>query len=130
MNTQPKILVVEDDPAIRQVITHSLEANRFTVAQAVDATDALARLSDFAYDGLVLDLHLPDGDGMTVLDAALARYPEIRCIIITGGGGVVEAVTAMKRGAIDFLTKPFALADLAQRLHRSFAESQIGRAHV
>jgi len=122
MTIRPTILVVEDDADLRQVVSESLDAKGFTVAQSADATDALSRLEGFAYDGLVLDLRLPDADGMVVLDAALSRYPEIRCIIITGNGGVIEAVAAIKRGAVDFLTKPFTLADLAERLRTGLSE--------
>src|SRR5437016_213653 len=119
MPIRPTILVVEDEPELRQVVVDSLESTGFTVAQAGDATDAMARLEGFAYDGLVLDLRLPDGDGMDILDAAIARYPDIRSVVMTGCGGVSEAVTAIKRGALDFVTKPFALRDLAERLRRT-----------
>jgi DNA-binding NtrC family response regulator len=127
MNTQPTVLVVEDDGDLRHVVAESLESKGFAVAQAVDAADALSRLEGFAYDALVLDLVLPDADGMVVLDAALSRYPEIRCIIMTGTGGVMEAVAAIKRGAVDFLTKPFTLSDLAVRLHRGLVEGRSPR---
>ena len=70
----------------------SLEADGFAAAQACDAADAIARLEGFAYDGLVVDLKLPDADGMKVLSEALARYPAIRAVVITGFGGVGEAV--------------------------------------
>src|SRR5206468_3461947 len=63
MPIRPTVLVVEDEPALRQVVVDSLESTGFAVAQAADAGDALARLEGFAYDGLVLDLRLPDGDG-------------------------------------------------------------------
>jgi len=121
MPNRRSILVVEDEPALRQIVVDSLESSGFAVAQAADAGDALARLEAFAYDGLVLDLRLPDGDGMEVLDAALSRYPEIRSIVMTGFGGITEAVAAIRRGALDFVTKPFALRDLAERLRRTMA---------
>src|SRR5436309_4008176 len=126
MSTRPTILVVEDESALRQVIVDSLESTGFSVAQAGDASDALARLEGFAYDGLVLDLRLPDGDGMDILDVALARYPEIRSVVMTGCGGVAEAVTAIKHGALDFVTKPFALGDLAERLRRTMTPQRPG----
>src|SRR6185295_4538000 len=126
-HTQPTILVVEDDGELRQIVAESLELNGFSVAQAGDAADGLSRLEGFAYDALVLDLVLPDADGMVVLDAALTRYPEIRCIIMTGTGGVMEAVAAIKRGAVDFRTKPFTLSDLAVRLHRGLVEGRSPR---
>src|SRR6185295_18901506 len=103
----PSVLIVEDDPDLRQILCDSLEASGFVAAQAPDAADALERLKAFAYDGLVVDLNLPDGNGMEVLQEATERYPEIRAVVITGFGGVPEAVTAMKHGAIEFLIKPF-----------------------
>jgi DNA-binding NtrC family response regulator len=122
MSIQPTILLVEDETDLRHIVAESLEAQGFAVAQAADAADALGRLEGFAYDGLVLDLALPDGNGMDVLDAALSRYPGIRSVVMTGSGGVPEAVAAIKRGAIDFFTKPFPLRDLAKRLADGFRE--------
>ena len=105
--TQPTVLVVDDEADLRQLIAESLSADGFEVAQAPDAADAVERLKNFAYDALVVDLRLPDADGMEVLDAALSRYPDILAVMVTGFGGVTEAVSAMKRGAADFLIKPF-----------------------
>ena len=114
---QPSVLVVEDDVDLRRTVSESLEAEGFTAAQSPDAMDAIERLKAFAYDGIVIDLHLPDGSGMDVLDEAVSRYPEIRAVVMTGFGGVSEAVSAMKRGAVDFLIKPFQLSQLARVLH-------------
>jgi DNA-binding NtrC family response regulator len=116
MSSRPTVLVVDDEAELRQLVGEALEARGFAVAYSNDAGDALSRLEGFAYDGLVLDLALPDGNGMDILYAALDRYPDIRTVIMTGSGGVPEAVAAIKRGAIDFLTKPFSLTDLADRL--------------
>jgi len=123
--TQPTpatALVVEDDPDLRATIVESLEASGFAAAQAADAADAIERLQGFAYDCLVVDLKLPDADGMTVLDEALARYPLIRAVVITGFGGVEEAVTAIRRGAVDFLIKPFQLSQLSRVLRNSIEQ--------
>jgi DNA-binding NtrC family response regulator len=113
-NRQPSILVVEDDIDLRRTISESLESEGFAAAQSPDATDAIERLKAFAYDAIVIDLHLPDASGMDVLDEAVSRYPEIRAVVITGFGGVADAVSAMKRGAVDFLIKPFQLTQLAR----------------
>src|SRR5918993_6123929 len=115
-NRQPSVLVVEDDVDLRRTITESLDTEGFAAAQSPDATDALERLKAYAYDAIVIDLHLPDASGMDVLDEAITRYPEIRAVVVTGFGGVSEAVTAMKRGAIDFLIKPFQLQQLSRVL--------------
>ena len=110
------MLIVDDDDDLRDVISEHLTSEGFAVAQAPTGADALDRLKGFAYDGLVVDLRLPDADGMDVLDAALTRYPEIVAVVMTGFGGVDEAVAAIKRGAIDFLIKPFQLAQLSRVL--------------
>ena len=113
---QASVLVVEDDAPLRHLVADCFEAKGFAVGQAADAADALARLEDLAYDGLVVDLRLPDADGMDVLKFAVDRYPRIRSVVVTGPGGVEEAVKALKLGAIDFLLKPFQLVQLEQIL--------------
>ena len=122
---QPSVLVVEDDVDLRRTVSESLEAAGFAAAQSPDAMDAIERLKAFAYDGIVIDLHLPDASGMEVLDEAITRYPEIRAVVVTGFGGVSEAVTAMKRGAIDFLIKPFQLQQLSRVLQASIDQQRL-----
>ncbi len=122
---RPSVLVVEDEPNLRQVIVEGLEADGFAVAQALDGADAIDRLRGYAYDGLVIDLRLPDANGMDVLDEALTLFPAIRAVVITGFGGVNEAVTAIKRGAIDFLIKPFQLAQLSRVLRAGIEQRQL-----
>ena len=122
---QPAVLVVEDDADLRRTICESLEAVGFTAAESSDAKDAIERIKGFAYDCLVTDLNLPDASGMEVLEEALTRYPEIRAVVITGFGGVSEAVAAMKRGAIDFLIKPFQLTKLAGVLQAAIDQERL-----
>jgi len=123
---RPSVLVVEDEPDLRQLIAECLEADGFAVAQALGGADALERLREYAYDGLIVDLRLPDADGMDILDEALTRFPTIRAVVITGFGGVSEAVRAIKRGAVDFLIKPFQLAQLS-RVLRAAVEQRLLR---
>lgn len=124
-HAQPTVLVVDDEADLRQVIAESLTADGFAVAQAADAAEAQERLKAFAYDALVVDLRLPDADGMDVLDAALSRYPDILAIMVTGFGGVTEAVTAIKRGAADFLIKPFQIAQLSRVLSAGMEQRRL-----
>jgi len=121
----PTVLVVEDDADLRQIITDSLEARGFAVAQALTGADAYSRLEAFAYDGMVVDLGLPDADGLDVLDEGLTRYPQMCCVVVTGWGGAEEAVRAIKRGAIDFMIKPFQLVQLAQILQSGINERRL-----
>ena len=127
----PTILVVEDNLDLRELIAETLELDGFTVTQACDATSALTHLQRFRFDAVVIDLRLPDADGMRVLDRALDKYPEIVSVVVSGYGGVTEAVAAMKRGAHDFLIKPFELPQLSAVLktgldQRSGRDTQTG----
>jgi DNA-binding NtrC family response regulator len=119
------VLIVEDDLDLRQTLSDSLEAAGFAAAQAADAADAIDRLKSFAYDAIVIDLHLPDANGMEVLDEAVSRYAQIQPVVITGFGGVSDAVAAMKRGAIDFLIKPFQLNQLARVLQTAMDQRRL-----
>ena len=109
----PSVLIVEDDPDLRELVAETLELDGFTVTQAGDATTALTHLQSLRFDSVVIDLRLPDADGMRVLDRALDKYPEIVSVVVSGYGGVTEAVAALKRGAHDFLIKPFELPQLS-----------------
>ena len=115
-HSEPTVLVVEADRALRELIAESLEGDGFTTTQASNATTALSSLRTFAYDAIVIDLRLPDTDGMHVLDVALESYPQIVPVVTSGYGGVTEAVAAKKRGAHDFLIKPFELPQLSKTL--------------
>ena len=124
---RPTVLVVEDEAQTRQLIADSLEAAGFAAAQATDAADALARLDGFAYDGLVVDVQLQGTNGLDVLEEALARYPDMRCVVTAGFGNVEQAVRALKRGAVDFLIKPFQLIQLVQVMKTSVSERRLQR---
>ncbi|MGQ0733329.1 MAG: sigma-54-dependent transcriptional regulator [Acidobacteriota bacterium] len=122
---RPTVLVVEDDTDLRPLICHSLEDAGFLPAEAAHAGDAMERLSGFAYDALVVDLSLPDGDGMQVLRDALVRYPAIRAMVVTGFGGIEEAVQAIRAGAVDFLIKPFQLSQIARTLKQALEQQRL-----
>src|SRR5256885_5235181 len=76
----------------------------------------MGRLADFAFDIIITDLRLPGLDGPAVVEAAVARYPQIIAIVVTGYGTVRDAVEAIKRGASDFVSKPFQIDELLHAL--------------
>ena len=110
------VLLVEDEPALREVVAEQLIDRGYRVDQAESGETALARLADFAYDAIITDLRLPGIDGSAVVDAAVERYPDIVAIVVTGYGTVKDAVEAIKRGAADFVSKPFQIDELAHAL--------------
>jgi DNA-binding NtrC family response regulator len=108
--------LIDDEAGFREAIADRLQETGLTVVQAGTGEDALERLQQFAFDILITDLRLPGVDGRTVLDEALARYPEIIAIVITGFGTVREAVEITRRGAEGFITKPFQFEELLHEL--------------
>jgi DNA-binding NtrC family response regulator len=119
------LLLVDDEAAFREVIAERLGDHRFRVEQAGSGEEALARLNEFAFDILVTDLRLPGVDGRQILDEALARYPEIISIVITGFGSVREAVEVTRLGVEGFLTKPFQFDELLHELHRALEKRRL-----
>ncbi len=110
------LLLVDDERGFREAIAERLGDAGYQVEQAGTGEEALERLSEFAFDVLVTDMRLPGIDGRQVLDEAFARYPEITAIVITGFGGVREAVEVTRLGAEGFITKPFQFEELLHEL--------------
>src|SRR4029079_497692 len=110
------LLLVEDEGPLREAVAEQLADRGFSVEQAETGEQALARLADFAFDVIVTDLRLPGIDGSAVVEAAVARYPDIIAIVVTGYGTVKDAVQAIKRGAADFVNKPFQIDELLHAL--------------
>ncbi len=106
------LLLVEDEAALRSAIAEQLTDRGYHVEQAGTGEAALAKLADFAFDVIITDLRLPGVDGSAVVDAAVDRYPDIVAIVVTGYGTVKDAVEAIKRGAWDFVSKPFQIDEL------------------
>src|SRR6202007_1152151 len=95
------LLLVEDEAPLRQAVAEQLADRGYSVEQADTGEAALARLAEVPFDVVVTDLRLPGIDGSAVVEAAVARYPEIIAIVVTGFGTVKDAVEAIKRGAWD-----------------------------
>jgi DNA-binding NtrC family response regulator len=110
------LLLVEDEVPLRLAVAEQLTDRGYSVEQAESGEAALARLGEFAFDVIVTDLRLPGIDGSAVVEAAVARYPDIIAIVVTGYGTVKDAVEAIKRGAADFVNKPFQIDELLHSL--------------
>jgi DNA-binding NtrC family response regulator len=119
------VLLVEDEAPLRQAIAEQLTDRGYHVEQAESGEIAVARLADFAFDIILTDLRLPGIDGSAVVDAAVARYPDIIAIVITGYGTVKDAVEAIKRGAHDFVSKPFQIDELLHVLDSSLEQRRL-----
>ncbi len=119
------LLLVEDEAALRTAVAEQLADRGYRVEQADTGEAALARLADFAFDIIVTDLRLPGLDGTAVLEAAVERYPDIIAIVVTGFGTVKDAVEAIKRGAWDFVNKPFQIDELLHVLDAALEQRRL-----
>jgi DNA-binding NtrC family response regulator len=124
---EPTVLVIEDETDFRELLGESLAADGFRPTLAATGREALEHIASFAFDACVVDLRLPDADGLDILRGAVERYPDLLAVVITGFGGVAEAVTAMKEGAIDFLCKPFQLSQVSRVLRSAFERRSLQR---
>jgi DNA-binding NtrC family response regulator len=132
---QRHLLLVDDEEALRGVVAERLADEGFEVAQAADSAAALKALDGFAFDVIVSDLRLPGADGLPseasanegrrVIEAALARYPTIVAIVVTGYGTVKDAVDMIKLGAADFIAKPFQFDELMHVLNKALEQRRL-----
>ena len=124
-DTSKHLLLVEDEAPLRQAIAEQLSDRGYHVEQAESGEAAIARLADFAFDIIITDLRLPGVDGSAVIEAAVARYPDIIAIVVTGYGTVKDAVEAIKRGASDFVSKPFQIDELLHVLGSALEQRRL-----
>src|SRR5438105_10832678 len=119
------LLLVEDEAALREAVAEQLSDRGYHVEQAGSGENAIERLADFAFDIIITDLRLPGIDGSAVVEAAVERYPDIIAIVITGYGTVKDAVEAIKRGACDFVSKPFQFDELLHVLDSALEQRRL-----
>jgi DNA-binding NtrC family response regulator len=121
----PHLLFVDDEPALRMLMAERLSERGYEVVQADSGGKALELLDQFAFDVVITDLRMPGVDGMRVIESARERYPAIVAIVISGYGTLKDAVDATKRGASDFIAKPFQFDELLQKVEKAREEQQL-----
>ena len=125
--TEPErhLLLVEDEAPLREATAERLGEHGYRVTEADSGEAARDLLADFAFDAVVTDLRLPGIDGAAVVELALDRYPEIVAVVVTGYGTVQDAVAAIKRGAADFVMKPFPFDHLLHVLSTALEQRRL-----
>lgn len=111
-----KVLIVEDEPALREVMTAFLEKERYVVECANSFRSALDKIGDYHYDCILLDIMLPDGNGLDLLKELRKKSTDNNVIIISAKDAVEDKVAGLELGADDYLSKPFYLAELNARI--------------
>ncbi|RLV57547.1 DNA-binding response regulator [Aeromicrobium phragmitis] len=111
-----RILVVDDDRAVRESLRRSLEFNGYDVELASDGAEALARVPQVQPDAIVMDVMMPRLDGLEATRALRSAGNDVAILVLTARDAVTDRVDGLDAGADDYLTKPFALEELLARL--------------
>ena len=111
-----KILIIEDEPSLRELIQRSLKKERYVVEAAADFQSGLRKIEDYDYDCVLLDIMLPDGNGLNLLEQLKKMHKRENVIIISAKDSLDDKVLGLELGADDYLPKPFHLAELNARI--------------
>ncbi|MDE3723261.1 response regulator transcription factor [Nocardiopsis sp. N85] len=112
----PRVLIVEDEPNILELLTASLELSGFTTRGAANAEGAVAAVTGFAPDIALLDVTLPGRSGLELVDDLRARAPALPVLFLTARDTVADRIAGLRAGADDYVTKPFSLEEVVLRL--------------
>lgn len=115
-SARPRILVVDDEPEIRDFVIRALMADGYGVDSAADGSEALRRVAERGYSLIILDLVMPGTDGHTMLSQLSSDRSDLPVLVLSCVSDVATKVDCLDLGAHDYLTKPFALAELLARV--------------
>ena len=121
------LLIVDDDAEFRATVSRRFARRGFRLTEASDGAQALGMASERDFPVAIVDLMMPGMSGIEVLTKLKQAQPECEVILLTGQGSIETAVEAMKRGAYDFLTKPFPLAELEVLIQKAYERHQLQR---
>jgi two-component system NtrC family response regulator len=130
MSESYNVLVVDDEESIRKLVQKELSSHKRQVSSAGSAKAARKKLATEIFDVILLDIFLPDGDGLALLAEFKKVCPETEIVLITGYGSIENAVEAMRIGAYDFVTKPFQLDRLDFILEKAHQRASLQRENL
>ncbi len=114
-----RVLILEDEAPLRTALERSIKNMGYETESAGSISEAWAMAAQQEYDLAVMDLKLPDGDGLDFFERLHERWPETQGVVLTGFGSLATAQRAFKLDTVDFLSKPFLLSDLEEALQRA-----------
>ena len=125
-NAVMKILIVEDEPSLREIMVQTLRREQYVVEQAADYASALDKIAGYDYDCILLDIMLPDGSGLQLLEELKRQRRQAGIIIISARDSLDDKIEGLELGADDYLPKPFHLAELSARIRSVVRRHQRG----
>lgn len=121
---QGRILITDDEVALREDLREYLTSLGFTVDTVADAASTVSSVAATEYNVLLLDHMLPDTTGLDILPDVLATRPALSVVVMTGYPTVDMIISAVRRGACDVVVKPFELKELSQAIERAVSRNQ------
>src|SRR5215475_964875 len=127
--SRARVLVVDDEPAMLRALRINLRVRKYDVATAVTGQEALTEAGRRPPDAMILDLGLPDLDGIEVI-RRLRGWSSVPVIVLSGRAGPGDKIAALDAGADDYVTKPFSMEELLARLRATLRREDTGPARV
>src|SRR5438094_6123526 len=127
MSQARAVLIVEDDRDMLALLDDLLTGEGYKVVKAKSGAEATAAIAKSRPDLVMIDVLLPDEDGLTLLSQIKREHPELEVIVMTAFGGSTSAIKAMRAGAYDYVTKPFETDDLLAALSRVFEKADMAQ---
>ena len=120
-----KVLLVDDELEFTQVLSERMESRGVDVDTAASGPEAVEKVKGKSYDAIVLDLAMPEMDGMDTLKHLLEANPDLQVILLTGHATLEKGVEAIRLGAMDFLEKPAEIQKLMEKIHEAKANKML-----
>ncbi len=121
-----RILIIEDEKSLREDVVDYLSENGYKCDFSTTVKSSLQKLTDTVYSCALIDVGLPDGSGMEIVEHIKKQFPEMGVIIVTAKNALEDKLTGLKIGADDYLTKPFHLSELNARLYSVLRRRNFG----
>jgi two-component system OmpR family response regulator len=116
MSERPKVLVIDDEPGVRELISEALSISEITAVQAADGLEALSHLRRERFDLLILDINMPKLDGLALLEKLRAEGMSVPVLMLSARADKADINQGLRIGADDYLTKPFSIEELVLRV--------------
>jgi DNA-binding NtrC family response regulator len=120
-----KVLLVDDEQDFLESLAERMRARGMDVSTTASAEEAIKKAETESYDAIVLDLMMPDMDGLEVLQAIKKKRPDVGIILLTGYATLDKGIAAMKLGAMDFVEKPADLKVLSEKIKEARAQKMV-----
>ncbi len=120
-----RVLLVDDEEQFLETMAERMRARGMEVTTATSAAEALKKVEEEHYDAIILDLQMPEIDGIETLGILKKKNPDIQVILLTGHATVEKGIEAMKLGATDFLEKPASMEVLTEKIKKASAKHMV-----